>query len=85
MIDSRKFRGSLRRTGIATAMPAAEIIWVLCLPDSVGAQSGFRGLPLSDSLSCPAAAMAVRAIMLSSSASGFAEFEKRWIETRSDV
>ena len=66
-------------------MLAAEIIWALCLPGSVGAQSGFNGLPLSDPLSCPAAAMAVRVIMLSSSASGFAEFEKRWIETRSDV
>ncbi len=66
-------------------MLAAEIIWVLCLPGSVGAQSRFNGLPLSAQLSCPAAAMAVRAIMLSSSASGFTEFEKRWIETRSDV
>ena len=53
MIDSRKFRGSLRRTGIAAAMLATEIIWVLCLPGSVGAQSGFNRLPLSDPLSCP--------------------------------
>jgi hypothetical protein len=45
MIDSRKFRSSVRRTGLSMtmAMAAAGVIWTLCLADRAGAQSGFNG------------------------------------------